>query len=162
MPDAPGRRKPAGPAPSWLNAMAFRHPLIPPQQWAAAGSCGKLIAQGILAAEDVLPELCRAAMRAGYKGDLRGLRTHIAWHLADTADHWRRERDRAEFLIRRGIGPLLELLAEGSEILAKADAINTEAGEPLFWREVRAIVSEEMAATIAKQSRTPARRRHAR
>jgi hypothetical protein len=44
--------------------MAFPHHLDPPVQWAAAGSCGKLFAQGILEARDMVPQLLAAEPHA--------------------------------------------------------------------------------------------------
>lgn len=141
--------------------MAFRHRLDSPVQWAAAGSCGKLVAQGILEARDMVPQLLAAAVRAGYDGDLLGLQSRITWEINDNADVWRRERDRTEFLIRRALQPMLEAWADANEIFREADAVNEQRGAPLLWREVTAIVEGQLAFAIERRVRT-SRRRHVR
>ncbi|MBX6382098.1 MAG: hypothetical protein IRZ07_03855 [Microbispora sp.] len=137
--------------------MAIKHPLDPPVQWAAAATCGKLVAQGILSVEDIVPKLLEAAIRAGYRGDRSGLQTRLSWHVRDNADHWSRERDRVEFLIRRGIAPLLAEWAEPIQILRAAHAINEKHQEPLLRREVKDLVAAEMAARL--RARVGRRRR---
>jgi hypothetical protein len=145
--------------------MAFKHPLDPPIQWAAAATFGKLIAQHLVDPEDVLPQLVEAAVKAGYTGDRSGLQARLIWHVTDTVDHWSRERDRVEYVIRRELAPMLAALADGQVILRSAQDINEREHEPLLRREVQAIVEAEMAAlimTMRRSSPINRRRRHAR
>lgn len=148
--------------------MAFSHPLDPPLQTAAATAAGKLVAQGILAEADVLPELIAAAIRAGYRGHRHGLQCRLTWAIRDSADDWGRQRDRAEFLIRRELAPMLDAWEEATAIIRQGHAINERLNEPLLRREVMAVVEAEMAVRLAafdRQSRTrkmKGRRRHVR
>lgn len=145
--------------------MAIKHPLDPQTQWDAAARCGKLVAQGILTAEDIVPQLVDAAVRAGYRADRVGLQSRLTWHVTETADHWRRERDRTEFVLRRELQPMLAAFADGQAILKAAHALNDQAHAPLLSSEVKAVVEAEMAALIAtlrRQTPQTRRRRHAR
>lgn len=145
--------------------MAFKHPLDPPIHWQSAAAFGKMIAQNVVSAEDVLPMMIEAAKKDGYSGDEGGLRSRLTWHITDVADHWRRERDRVEYLMRRELAPLLAALADGQEILQAAHQINRREHEPLLQHEVRAVVEAEMAALIMLMRRSKPeyrRRRHAR
>lgn len=130
--------------------MAFKHPLDPQTQWDAAARCGKMVAQSILAAEDVIPALLDAAVKAGWKGDLCGLQARLTWHVTDTADHWRRERDRTEYLIRNDIAPKIQARAPGAEILSAAQATNDRQGQPYTNREVWRLVNEILGEAIAR------------
>ena len=126
------------------------HRLDPPVQWAAAGTAGKLVAQGILAVDDIVPDLYRAAIRAGYTGDRRGLRCRLFWRVRESADHWRMERDRAEALIRQDAFPRAEVWTDPDEITDHAHAINEARGEPLLRREVVALVDEVLEAILRR------------
>jgi hypothetical protein len=128
--------------------MAFSHPLDPPIQTAAASAAGKLVAQGILAEDDILPELITAALRAGYRGHRHGLQCRLTWALRDSADHWRRERDRAEFVIRRELAPMLDAWEEAVAIFRAGHAINERLQEPLLRCEVVGVVESEMAVRL--------------
>jgi hypothetical protein len=129
--------------------MAFSHRLDPPLQTAAARAAGKLVAQGILAEDDILPDLITAAIKAGYRGHRHGLQARLTWALRESADYWRRERDRAEFVIRRELAPMLDALEEGLAIIRQGHAINERLAEPLLRREVLAVVESEMSFRIA-------------
>ncbi len=137
--------------------MAFRHRLDPPIQWAAAGSCGKLVAQGILEARDMVPQLLAAAVRAGYDGDLMGLQTRLHWEITDSAHWWGMERRAMAWRIRRRIQPMFGVAPDPGRILHAADHENHEAGEPLLWREVKAIVAAELGAWVRTNSRRTSR-----
>jgi hypothetical protein len=145
--------------------MAFRHPRDPEVQWAAAATFGKAVALGLIEAEDAVGGLAEAAVKAGFQGDVAGLHARLTWHVSDIAAHWRGERDRTEFLIRREIQPMLAALADGEAILAAAHKLNQRQGEPFLAREVVAVVEAEMAACITalrRQEPRTRRRRHAR
>lgn len=148
--------------------MAFSHRLDPPVQTAAASKAGKLVAQGILAEADILPKLIEAGIAAGYQGDRSGLQCRLTWAIRDSAEHWGRQRDRAEFLIRRELAPMLDAWEEAHIIIRQGHAINEGLSEPLLRREVLAVVEAEMAVRLAaadRQSRTrqvKGRRRHVR
>jgi hypothetical protein len=145
----------------------MQHRLDPPVQWAAAGTAGKLVAQGILAVEDIVPDLYRAAIRAGYSGDRRGLRCRLFWRVREVADHWRMERDRAVWLIQQDAQPRAEAWTDPDEITDYAHAINERRGEPLLRREVVAAVDEVLEAILRREAGTQTknkkrRRRHVR
>jgi hypothetical protein len=149
--------------------MAFSHPLDPPIQTAAANAAGKLVAQGILAEADILPELIAAAIKAGYRGHRHGLQCRLTWALRDSADHWRRERDRAEFLTRRELAPMLDAWEDAAPIFRAGHAINERLKEPLLRCEVVAVIESEMAVRLdlddqeqARQSSTRQMRRRRR
>lgn len=143
--------------------MAVPHRLDPPAQTEAARTFGKLIAQGIVAYDDVLPDLYRAAIKGGYTGDKRGLRTRLAWHLRETADHWRLQRSMAVRVISDELVPMLDALAEGIEIVRAGHDINERLGEPLLRSEVVALIEAQMAARMAALAPQPkGRRRHVR
>jgi hypothetical protein len=125
--------------------MAFAHPLDPPIQTAAAARFGKLLAQGVVAHEDAVRALLDAALKAGYAGDQSGLQARLSWHVMDAALHWESTRDRAAAEIKRGIAGLLSEWAEPQAILAAAEQINRERGEPFLWREIKELVAGEMA-----------------
>jgi hypothetical protein len=145
--------------------MAFRHPRDPEVQWAAAATFGKAVALGLIEAEDAVGGLAEAAVKAGFQGDVAGLHARLTWHINDIAGHWRRERDRTEFLIRREVQAMLGNLTEVGAILATAFGLNERQGEPLLAREVRGLVETETAAFISvlrRQLPQPRRRRHVR
>lgn len=132
-------------------------PQIPPVQWGAAERCGKLAAQGILEVDEVVPLLYRAAIRAGYAGDRRGLRTRLFWRVRQVAEHWRLERDRAEWVIRRAVAPLVEAWSPGAEIDAAAQHANEGAGGPLLRHEVRHLVGDILDAAVTERRRSVSR-----
>lgn len=136
------------------------HRLDPPIQTQAARTFGKLIAQGIVAYDDVLPDLYRAAIKAGYTGDRRGLRTRLAWHLREAADFWQIERSKADWPIREAIAPLVEAREPAEAIMARAHAANEARGEPLLRSEVRGLVREVLQAALIRMDRKAGRRRH--
>ena len=143
------------------------HRLDPPAQMAAAGTAGKLVAQGILTVADIVPDLYRAAIRAGYSGDRRGLRCRLFWRVGEAADHWRMERDRAEALIRQDAFPRAEAWTDPDDITRHAQAINESRGEPLLRSEVVAVVDGVLEAILRRlaweQSKNKRRgRRHVR
>ena len=142
------------------------HRLDPPAQTEAARRLGKLMAQGIVSYDDVLPQLVDAAVKlGGYSGCLSGLQSRLAGTLRECADHWRIERSKAEWVVRRELTPMLDALAEGLVILRAAHATNERLGEPLLRSEVMAIVEAEMAARMALMAPAPqpkGRRRHVR
>jgi hypothetical protein len=130
----------------------FAPPAIPPTQWAAAAVCGKLVAQGILERDEMLPDLCLAALRRGYCGDLIGLRTRLAWRVREEADIWRTRRNKAAASIRYTLAPLLLNLEPAPALFASAEHVNREAGEPFLPSEVGAIVREEVAAELRRRA----------
>jgi hypothetical protein len=141
--------------------MAFKHPLDPPLQWSAAASAGKLVAQGILAVEDILPDLIEASINAGYRGHRHGLRARLTWQLRETAEYWRRERDQIDVYIRRELAPMFDALAPALDIIRAAHAINEQSNEPLLRPEVVTVIETEMGRRIAafnRQSQTRGRR----
>lgn len=134
--------------------MAFKHHLDPPTQWAAGATAGKLVAQGVLDGADIVGKLVEAAVKAGYKGDLRGLRVRMTWQVADNANAWGMQRDRTDWTIRRGISDLLAQWAEPITILRHAHHINEQAGEPLLRSEVKRLVAEEMTEALKRRARS--------
>lgn len=140
--------------------MTFPHHLDPPGLWDACADAAVLVAQRILAPDDVVASLHDAAVCGGYAGDIRGLRTRILWAVRDGAEAWGFRRDRAEWDIRRGLGPLLEARAPAAVILAEAERINAAAGHPLLRPEVAEVVKEAMRAKL-RRAAGARRRRHA-
>lgn len=135
--------------------MAQRHPFDPPHGWKTAEIAGKLVAQGIVEAADFRDKIVQHALDEGFPslGDPDGFALRILWHINDTAEHWRRERDKAEWLIRERTAPLIADWAHPEEILRAAHACNDELGSPLLRAEVRDVVGGELAAAVQKQSR---------
>jgi hypothetical protein len=129
--------------------MAFKHPLDPQTQWDAATTAGKLVAQGVIAKADVLPQLFDAAIRAGYTGDRRGLRSRLTWHLTEVTSYWRGVREKTERMMRQELITLLASFADGTDILDTAHKINEGANEPLLRFEVKRVVEEEIAKLLA-------------
>lgn len=129
---------------------------VPPTQLAAAITFGRLVAQGIIEAEDAVRGLCEAAIRAGYGGDRRGLQAQLAWRVRDAAEECRIARVLATDAIRKAIQPHLDARAAARAIQDIASQTNDNRHAPLLPREVRAIVEQEMLARI---QRTPARKR---
>jgi hypothetical protein len=132
--------------------MTAPHRLDPPVQMAAAGTAGKLVAQGILAVEDIVPDLYRAAIRAGYSGDRRGLRCRLFWRVRESAEHWGWERDRAAWLIRQDAFPRAEAWADPDEITRFAHKINENRGEALLRSEVVAVVDEVLEDRLRRDA----------
>lgn len=134
--------------------MAHRHPQDPEHGWKSAEMAGKLVAQGVLEARDIRDKIVEHAKERGDRiGDPDGFALRVLWHITDTAEHWRRERDKAEWLIRERTAPLIADWAHPEEILRAAHACNDELGSPLLRAEVRDVVGGELAAAVQKQSR---------
>lgn len=133
--------------------MAVPHKSDPPIQWAAAASCGKLVAQGLVEIRDIVQALIDAAKEDAWQGDLSGLQARLTWQVTDTADHWCRVRDRTEYLIRNALGPLIEARAAGADILAAAHAVNEQQDEPFTSREVWRLVNEILEEAMARIDR---------
>jgi hypothetical protein len=122
---------------------------IPPPQWGAAERFGWLVAWGYCSPEVVVPLLCDAALRNGYRGDFSGLRCRLYWRVAETADAVGRRRSWAEYAIRRAVRPLIG--REPSNVLLRAaQQVGTKEGGDLPDWFVVAIVEEEIVSTVRR------------
>jgi len=117
---------------------------IPEKQLVAATGFGKLIAMRLLELNDVLAPLVRAALDAGYRGDVSGLRATLAWRVEDSRRGWELRRDRAIWDIHWALKPLFEERAPSTALLNTAHGINRAARGPLLGREVVAVVEDEV------------------
>ena len=81
--------------------------------------------------------LIRRAVEKGYRGDVEGGRTLIAWRLCDLSWHWT-VRMRTEWAIRDAVTALAERHAEPEALVREAARINDKAECPFFparsWR----------------------------
>jgi len=119
---------------------------------------GRLIAQGLLEADEFLPDLMEAAIIGGYKGDKSGLQCRLSWALLDSAARWRSVRSKAEYDIGQALRPMIDERRPSSELFATANFINKSLGQPLLSHEVTAIAEDHMAFALAR-SRKFVRRR---
>lgn len=141
--------------------MAQRHPFDPEHGWNTAEIAGKLVAQGIVEAADFRDKIVQHALDEGFPslGDPDGFALRVLWHINDVAAFWRRERDKAEWGIRRAIAPMIAEWADEGDMLAAAHRCNEDAGEPLLRSEVKATVRAEMAAALRRLETPRVRRR---
>ncbi len=135
--------------------MAQRHPFDPPHGWKTAEIAGKLVAQGIVEAADFRDKIVQHALDEGFPslGDPDGFALRILWHINDVAAFWRRERDKAEWGIRKAIAPMIAEWADPAAILAAAHGFNEDASEPLLRSEVKGIVAAELDAVVRLHTR---------
>ncbi len=135
--------------------MAQRHPFDPPHGWKTAEIAGKLVAQGIVEAADFRDKIVQHALDEGFPslGDPDGFALRVLWHINDVAAFWRRERDKAEWGIRKAIAPLIAAWADPEDILAAAHRCNADASEPLLRSEVKGIVAAELDAVVRLHTR---------
>lgn len=138
------------------------HRLDPPAQIAAAEAIGRaraLLPDPEPVPDDLVDGLVRAGQRAGYRGDLSGLRCRLAWAIRDAEAAERARRDRAARFVRQTIEPLLDRWAPPHHVFAAAAEEARGHGDALRPWEVQAIVEEAMARRLAAR---PGRgRRHA-
>ena len=87
--------------------------------------------------------LIRRAVEKGYRGDVEGGRTLIAWRLPSSW-HWTVRRMRTEWAIRDAVEALAERHAEPEALVREAALVSDEAGCPYFPSEVVEIVHEAL------------------
>jgi hypothetical protein len=122
---------------------------VPQVQMDAARSFGKLVAQGIIETKDAVESLAEAAVKNGYAGDVRGMRTSLWWEVRDSAELWDRDRIRVEYAIRNAVRPLMESRADAPTILRAAYGVNDAAGKPMLRSEVISFLKQEMESFLA-------------
>lgn len=138
----------------------------PERQLAAAARAGKLVAMRVIEPEDILPDLVEAALAAGYRGHVGGLRTTLSWRVQDSRREWELKRGQAFDDIYWQLRPLLDARAPSKTLLDTAYAINRAAGAPLLGREVLAAVESQVAEFLSwtrrrTRQRATGGRRHA-
>ncbi|MFC0384354.1 hypothetical protein [Muricoccus vinaceus] len=144
----------------------------PPGLGTLCSTYGLLVAQGVVEREDAWEAVWTACRQAGStEADRLGspLRIGTAQQVTEAALRWELARGKAEHAIRKAIGSLISEWAEPTAILARAHEVNhAHAGRdlagqhigPLLAKEVRAIVSEEVAWWLRRQPGK--KRRHVR
>ena len=100
--------------------------MMPEAQQRAAAVAGRLHAEGLLDATELLPALIAAAHAAAPHLDPLGLRTRLAHIIADSASAHAAARGRAARFVARAVEDALAARLPRARILATAEAADRE------------------------------------
>jgi len=123
----------------------MRHRTDPAAPWRAAATLGRLVAQGVLGAEEAAAALAAAPAPGA---DPSGWAARRAWRLAAARDGWLRARRRAAWAVRSTLAPLLADRAGKPALEAAVAAADPD----------RALTDAERAALLRQAVRAALRR----
>ena len=125
----------------------------------ATDTIAKLIAQGLLTREEVLPDIIAAAHQAAPHQDRSGVQARATWALDDAIRNAHLFRSATAAAIRRAVHSLAEQRAPREQILRSAADINRRADSPLLTYEVREEAREAVAWWLNRNAPAHAQRR---
>jgi len=132
------------------------HPLDDPQAHRVALAMGKMVAQGVVYPDDVVPTLIEASAKRGHP-NAEIMHARLSWTLADAAAHWLQLQKWADYNIRQAVVPMLEGRRTAKDILEAAHAENARLGEPLVRHQVRQAVEREISYFLSQRAKRHAR-----
>ncbi|MBN8891084.1 MAG: hypothetical protein J0H91_12425 [Rhodospirillales bacterium] len=134
----------------------MRHlaPLVvpwPETQLRAARIAGRLVAQGLLDEDEILPPIVHAACAAAPTLSPWGLHSHLLHALRDSCRATLGARDRAAWRVHDALAPLIVARAARRRLLAAA--AEADAGGLLLAHERRAIAEQLVCRALARRPR---------